>query len=285
MIPVSVIVPAHDEESVIGRCLESLIGGAEPTELEIVVVCNGCHDRTAEVARRTAPEAIVCEMSAASKTAALNRGDELATRFPRIYIDADLVVEVDAIREMARILSCGEAQCAAPMAYYELGGRPWVIRRYYQIWQRLPYFLDERVGGIYGLSGEGRARFGVFPDVTNDDQFVLQQFTRGERRCLPAHRFVVEAPWRVRDVVATRARVYRGNRQLSALGTPNEPTKGAAGALLRLASRPRDLPGVVVYAGLTLAAKALGRRSGRQWERDESTRQNGSAVNVAGGRP
>ena len=48
--PVSVIIPAHNEESVIGRCLAAMLEGAQPGELEIIVVCNGCSDRTGEKA-------------------------------------------------------------------------------------------------------------------------------------------------------------------------------------------------------------------------------------------
>ena len=46
----SVILPASNEEAWIGGCLEALFA-SEPIEAEVIVVANGCHDRTAEVAR------------------------------------------------------------------------------------------------------------------------------------------------------------------------------------------------------------------------------------------
>src|SRR3954470_11754775 len=49
---ISVVVPAHDEEQVITRCLRALTGGTAAEEVEVIVVCNGCSDRTADVARR-----------------------------------------------------------------------------------------------------------------------------------------------------------------------------------------------------------------------------------------
>src|SRR5262245_58336894 len=47
----SVVIPAHNEARVIERGLSSLLEGARPGELEIVVVCNGCTDDTAARAR------------------------------------------------------------------------------------------------------------------------------------------------------------------------------------------------------------------------------------------
>ncbi len=41
----SVVIPAHNEEHVIGRCLDRLAQSAS-SELEVVVVANGCTDRT-----------------------------------------------------------------------------------------------------------------------------------------------------------------------------------------------------------------------------------------------
>src|SRR3954453_3171433 len=93
----SVVIPAHDEASVIGRCLRALLAGAEPGELEVIVVCNGCHDDTAAVARAHAPDAVVLELPAPSKPAALNAGDAEATRFPRIYLDADVEVPLSVV--------------------------------------------------------------------------------------------------------------------------------------------------------------------------------------------
>ena len=47
----SVVIPAHNEEAVLGRCLRVLLAGSTPGELDVVVVANACTDRTAEIAR------------------------------------------------------------------------------------------------------------------------------------------------------------------------------------------------------------------------------------------
>src|SRR3954463_9896236 len=51
----SVIMPAHNEEGVIGTALARLTEGVLPDEFQILVVCNGCTDGTAEVAQSSVP--------------------------------------------------------------------------------------------------------------------------------------------------------------------------------------------------------------------------------------
>ncbi len=50
---VSVIIPAHNEERLLPRCLESVRGASSSYqgEVEVVVVCNRCADRTESIAR------------------------------------------------------------------------------------------------------------------------------------------------------------------------------------------------------------------------------------------
>ncbi len=135
---ISVIIPAHDEEAVIGRCLGTLLEGAEPGELEIVVVCNGCRDGTAAAARAAAPEATVVELPQPGKAAALNEGDRWASVFPRVYLDADVEVSVVDLRRVAEALAQPGVFCAAPLPHFALRGRPWVVRKFYEAWEWLP---------------------------------------------------------------------------------------------------------------------------------------------------
>ena len=157
VVPISVIIPAHNEAAVIERCLRALTAGALLGELEVIIVCNGCTDDTAAVARAVCPDATIIELPAASKPAALNAGDQRATRFPRIYLDADVELSIEAARETARTLDDTGTMCAAPAAEFQLAGRPKLIRRYYRVWQQLPYVTEDMVGsGVYGLSEAGR---------------------------------------------------------------------------------------------------------------------------------
>jgi glycosyltransferase involved in cell wall biosynthesis len=276
MVPVSVVIPAHNEEAVIARCLTTLTAGALPSEVAVVVVCNGCEDRTASIARTSYPEATVVELAVASKSAALNAGDEHASRFPRIYLDADIELPIAALRETARALTDPGTLCAAPTPEFEMDGRPALIRHYYDVWKQLPYLSDDMVGtGVYGLSERGRARFDAFPDLTADDQFVLQQFDRSERRALRGQHFVVHTPTTLRGLLAIRRRAYRGVTELGGSGLArHEPATGSGRQLLALAREPRNVPAVATYVAISLYAKASARLGrGPRWERDESARR------------
>ena len=272
----SVVIPAHDEEAVIGRCLSSLLEGAPPGELEVLVVCNGCGDRTAEVARRSAPDATVIEIPIASKVAALNAGDESATYFPRFYVDADVELTYEALVSVARVLTEEGVCCAAPKPLFDLRARPWAVRAFYAVLQGVPYFSHDMVGtGVYALSAEGRRRFGTFPELTADDQFVQQLFERPERRSVAGAHFVVHPPANLRGVLAMRARAYRGNRELARSGLAgSDPPPSGLKSVLRTALVPTHAPAVAVYAGVNLLAKGLAYgRPSSTWERDESARQ------------
>lgn len=270
------IIPAHDEEAVIARGLERLTAGAERGELEIIVVCNGCHDATAARARGACPEAIVLELPIASKSAALNAGDAVATCFPRLYVDADVELPIGALRATAACLGRGDVLCAAPAPSFDLTGRGPIVRAYYEVWQQLPYHTEAMVGtGVYGLSAAGRARFHEFPDLTADDQFVLQQFSVEERSAVPGERFIVHTPRSVRGLVAIRRRAYRGAAELAASGrAPHPPASGGPRRLRELARDPRRLPALAVYVTISVYAKMLARWGRhRGWERDDSARR------------
>jgi glycosyltransferase involved in cell wall biosynthesis len=274
-VPVSVIIPAHDEASVIGRCLATLLAGAHPGELEIVVVCNGCSDHTAAVARAHAPMATVRELAAASKPAALNAGDQLATRFPRFYLDADVELPVSVLREMARPLAEQRYAYAAPTARFVARRRSPAVRAYLQVWNAVSRTRDEPAGrGVYGLSAGGRARFDAFPDLVADDQFVVQQLHPRERLALTDGYATIHPPLTLGALTRTRVRVYRGNRQLARSDLARHPAaRGAVSALVALARHPRHLPAVGVYVAVNVLARLLARAPyDDAWTRDGASR-------------
>ena len=107
----SVVIPAHDEQAVIGRCLRALADGTRDGELDVIVVANGCHDDTAAAAK--AEGATVIETPVGGKANALRIGDARCTVFPRLYLDADSELTGTAVKAMVAAL----AEHGAPAAH------------------------------------------------------------------------------------------------------------------------------------------------------------------------
>ena len=150
---ISIVIPARNESSVIGRTLRAMTTGALPDELDVIVVCNGCTDDTAAIARGFGAPVRVIETAVGSKTHALNLGDHAARAFPRIYVDADVVVTLSTIRTLAERLEQGDVIAVAPRPYFDLTDSSWPVRAFYDIRCRLPSF-GEGIGGsgVYVLS-------------------------------------------------------------------------------------------------------------------------------------
>ncbi|WP_347354590.1 glycosyltransferase [Intrasporangium sp.] len=285
----SVVIAAHNEASVIGRCLDALLADAQPGELDITVVPNGCTDTTASVA--SARPVRVVEIDRASKPAALNAGDDVAVGFPRLYLDADMVVSAADVRALVYRLSVGGQQvgggaqvglAAAPRRELDLTGRPWPVRAYFTISRRLPAFDHALFGrGAITLSDQARQRFDRFPDMVADDLFLDSLFSDQEKVVVDAVVTTVATPYTTRDLVRRLTRVRRGNAAMRRAGDGRQLDVHVRSAdrlswLRDVVLRdPRLAPAGAVYAVITLAAALLARRSPEDdttWQRDESTR-------------
>lgn len=281
----SVVVPAHDEETVITRCL-AFVADLLPGEAEVVVVANGCTDRTAELAGRV-PGVRVLDVPAAGKAGALNAGDAAVAAFPRVYLDADITVSAAALRAVVAALARPGVEAAAPTVRFDLTGVSPGVRAFYRTYRAMPYLSEAMIGtGFYALSAAGRARFEVFPELTADDLFVQRSFAPAERAVVPGEFFTVRVPRDLRSLLAVRTRVAAGNAELAAAGAQREQpatarsTGGSLGALAGLLRRePRRAGGVGVYVAVTAISRLRARRAaatGRAgWERDLSTRPSG----------
>ena len=280
----SIVIPAYNEEEVIGRCLRALLDDARPGELEIIVACNGCRDRTAEVARHFGPPVRVIEVPAASKVVALNAADAVATAFPRFYVDADVVLPLSSVRSIVAVMKNPTILLASPVACTDTSFGSPTVRAFYNIWLSLPYNRFMVGTGVYAMSKIGRARFGQFPDVISDDGFVRSRFRESERVAVENAPVHVTAPAVLRDLISVKVRSRLGGYEL-AEKYPATVSRDA-GSLRELAfSLPRHpaLPWMLlVYLLVNLIVRARARMRFRrlesfQWNRDEASRKSAAA--------
>ncbi|MCR5112207.1 MAG: glycosyltransferase [Ruminococcus sp.] len=139
-IHVSVVIPAHNEQNYVGRCIDSIKQAAEHFggNVEMIVVCNRCTDRTAEIAEKLGARVIFNEDRCIAKVR--NTGINAARGKMVMTIDCDNRMTVGTIREAWRMLKSGR---------YIGGGAPIRFERY-----SLALWLNDLMCRVaFGLTG------------------------------------------------------------------------------------------------------------------------------------
>lgn len=275
------IVPAHNEASGIGRLLSALTVPETEPAVEVLVVCNGCTDTTAEIARHWAPGVRVIEIPEASKSAALAAGNSEARYGIRVYCDADVVLDRAGLTRLTASLGPG-VLAVGPRRRLDLTGASWPVRAYYRFWERLPQVRSDLFGrGVVALSPEGVVRVASLPSVMSDDLAISEAFAAGERRVVEDVESVVIGARSLGDLIRRRTRVAIGNSELDRLGLRG-PAARTGVRTIALLVRQRPTTGIDAGVFLLIAALARGyaftrrlRGISRVWLRDESSRRDG----------
>jgi len=279
-IMISIVVPAHNESSGIARTLSAITLGCKREELDVLVVCNGCTDDTADIARRFGPPVRVIETEVANKCHALNLGDRFARAFPRIYIDADIVITIQGVRTLAKRLAQGDVLAVAPSAQIDTSQSSLAVRAYYGIRARLPSSRQGIGGsGVYALSKMGHDRFVEFPNLVADDMFVRIQLSPQERQTLTSVSSTVFAPRTLRQLIAIRTRAHYGTLEIANRHPElfrNNRGESNHRVLGRQLLNPRSWPGLLVYTYVNSvaiwSAKRWRRAGSFVWKRDSTSR-------------
>ena len=105
---ISVITPAHNEEALIGRCIESVSCSAAVTgvDYEHIVVLNRCSDRTEEIAKNAGCR--VVEEEARNLSCIRNAGAKVAQNDVIVTIDADSWMSPNMLGEVRDALASGQ---------------------------------------------------------------------------------------------------------------------------------------------------------------------------------
>ncbi len=104
----SVVIPAHNEEKYIGKCLKSVISAAKYVSsetVEIIVVANRCTDRTAAIARHYGARVIANNDKCISTIR--NTGINAANGRIIVTIDADSMMTKYSLCEIGQMLASG----------------------------------------------------------------------------------------------------------------------------------------------------------------------------------
>lgn len=269
-----VLIPASNEEALIGACLGAL---ARSRGLdgwaEVIVIANGCQDATADAARSQADSfaakgwtLTVIERAEGGKLAALDAGEARARAGIRVYLDADVTVSPDLVAQLHDALDTDGPRYAS--GTLRITAQGWAARAYARIYRQVPFMAQGVPGcGVFAVNAAGRAHWGAFPQIISDDTFVRLQFAPSERIAVPA-----SYDWPLVEGLPALARVRRrqdaGVAEIAArfpeLMRNDDKPAFPAGDKLALALRAPL--GFAVYSGVALASR-LTRHRASGWSR------------------
>lgn len=140
MKSISVIIPAHNEEKYVARCIRSVRAAAKHYggKVEIIVVCNRCTDRTAEIAEKCGARVLFNEDRCIARVR--NTGIWAAHGDIIVTIDCDNRMTKGTLKEIAYLLGTGK---------YIGGGVPIRFERY-----SIPLYLNDLLCRVsFGVTG------------------------------------------------------------------------------------------------------------------------------------
>lgn len=160
-VPISVIIPAHNEEKYIERCITSIKKSAKQFRgnVEIIVVCNRCSDRTAEIAKSNGAVVVWNEDRCIAKVR--NAGIAVASGKIIVTIDADNRMTKGTLSEIYHLLKTGK---------YIGGGAPIRFERYsFPLWCndmlcRISFGITRLYSGIFWAKKDSFDAIGGFVD-------------------------------------------------------------------------------------------------------------------------
>ncbi len=160
-ITVSIVIPAHNEEKYVVRCIDNAKIAASKVRcgVEIIVVCNRCTDHTAELAAANGARVLTDESRCIA--AVRNKGIKAARGKVVITIDCDNRMTEGTIREVLGRINSRK---------YIGGGAPIRFERYsFPIWAndvlcRLGFWISGAYCGIFWAEKSTFEAIGGFVD-------------------------------------------------------------------------------------------------------------------------
>lgn len=222
---IGIAIPSYqDGELALKLCWSFLQMPIEIPPLSVAIVSNGpnqdCFDGINVLKERFHERGWKLEhehLDQPGKCAALNRaekliGDECAGI---IYLDADIELDVDALRGMAHLISDGSIPMIVAPKPEIIRPSNFIVAAFGAIWIRLPHVRKDVVGaGCFAVTRAGRLRWKKWPQIISDDGFARLMFSANERFVDENSNFRITMPELTRDLIKVRGRRIRGSFEL-----------------------------------------------------------------------
>ena len=180
----SVVIPAHNEEQYIGKCLAAVRQAADavrPCRTEIIVVANRCTDRTAEIA--AAYGAAVLQNDDRCISSIRNTGVRAAEGQIVVTVDADTQMPAGTLREIRKMLRTGRYIGGGANPVFDRMSLGILCSTMYVAWNLLPVMLREHAylsGALFWFRKKDFERVGGFDEslVSMEDMDFARRMNR-----------------------------------------------------------------------------------------------------------
>ncbi|TDD93415.1 glycosyltransferase [Actinomadura rubrisoli] len=224
--PLSVIVPAYNEEAGIAATVMSLLDTDYPGAVEVIVVDDGSTDRTAEIVQALGlPRVRLVRKGNGGKPSALNAGVALAGTEVLVLVDGDTVFQRDTLRHLVAPLA--DPRVGAVSGNTKVANRGGILGRWQHIEYVIGFNLDRRMfdvlqcmptvpGAIGAFRRAALARVGGVPgDTLAEDTDLTMAICRTGLRVVYEEKALAwtEAPSSLRQLWRQRYRWCYGTMQ------------------------------------------------------------------------
>ena len=141
--PVTILVPAFNEEKVISKTIGSLLASEYAGKMEVLVIDDGSTDATADAVLAVKdPRVRLIRQKNAGKAHALQRGVEESSSEFLVFVDADTQFESDAIHHL--ISACQDPKVGAVSGHARVGNLKKFLARCQDLEYVCGFNLDRR---------------------------------------------------------------------------------------------------------------------------------------------
>jgi cellulose synthase/poly-beta-1,6-N-acetylglucosamine synthase-like glycosyltransferase len=222
----SVIIPAHNEEKYIEKTIKGVLNTDYPGRREIIIINDGSTDGTGAILtrlRKSIPNLYVLRGNHTGKANGVNKASERANGDILIVIDADSVMDKNALREIVKPFSNPKIGAAAGIV------RATLTRKIITWFQDFDYilttnwrFIMDNIGGTYFLPGFVAFRRTAFiqlggfqsDTVSEDADIALRLHKLGWGMAMTYATIHTQVPQSIRRLLKQRVRWARGAIQV-----------------------------------------------------------------------
>jgi len=223
----SVILPAHNEESVIEETINSILSANYPRNKEIIVVNDGSTDRTADIVKKISEEkkqVKLLNVKHGGKSKALNLGAKHAKYDTLVFLDADSSVDENSLKELIKPLSNEKVVAVSGIVRAKLTKNPltWFQDFEYIMSSGWRYICNKInstsvVPGFVLIKKQEFQKIGGFSNdtLTEDFDIVLDLRKSGYKTVMNSSAIIyTNVPNTIKGLFSQRIRWGRGNLQV-----------------------------------------------------------------------